>query len=398
MPADASDEGGIPVAPAKRRLDGIESLRAYAALSIVLFHLVHSAHNPPPALLGFVGTHFGQGVPLFFVLSGFSLGYGYFGKLETRTQVRNYFVRRFFRIAPLFYPALIFQLLYLWLGYGVTFAPIDVLLNAVFAFNVIPPLNDGIVPASWTIGVEMLFYASFPTLMLACTTLRRSLLALVVGTAIAVRFGMLTGNIVDAVPMFVYHNFLKNLPFFLTGIVAAHVFVDDRFARLADRSRTRGWLLIGAAIAAALVLYNSAALTMFFVSRDMRTLHESLWAVPFGLLCLGMAVHPTRVLSNPVTRYLGLISFSIYLTHANIVYKLGEIGFYRAINAAVGDHALRAWVLCAVVTVLIVTAVASVTYRVFELPGMNLGKRLARSPVEAERPLAVAGMAVAVPA
>ena len=59
------------------QLHGIESLRGGVALMVLLYHVAELLKLAPPAYLGFVSTHFGIGVPLFYTLSGFVLAYGY---------------------------------------------------------------------------------------------------------------------------------------------------------------------------------------------------------------------------------------------------------------------------------------------------------------------------------
>ncbi len=58
---------------ADRTLPGLYGLRATAALMIVFFHLAPNVRVP--GAFSIIKTHFGLGVPLFFVLSGFSLMY-----------------------------------------------------------------------------------------------------------------------------------------------------------------------------------------------------------------------------------------------------------------------------------------------------------------------------------
>jgi peptidoglycan/LPS O-acetylase OafA/YrhL len=102
---------------------------------------------------------------------------------------------------------------------------------------------------------------------------------------------------------------------------------------------------------------------------------ETFWGVPFGLLCVGMAIHPSRLLSNRLTRYLGTISFSLYLVHANILYEAGQAGIYRWIAGFVSGDATGTFVLSAVISIAAIAAVASATYKFIEVPGMKWGKR-----------------------
>lgn len=364
------------MAESRNRLGGIESLRAYASIAIILFHLVGSGGVPLPESIGFIGSHFGQGVPLFFAVSGFGLSFGYFDRLNDAQQIKHYFMRRFTRIAPLFYVALVFQLFYLWLDYGLTFTPVEVLLNATFAFNIIPHLTDGVVPASWTIGIEMIFYAMFPLIVMLCTNAYRTLLVVALSIVIGTHF---TTDLVDTVathPSFVYHNFISNLSHFMFGVLSFHAFVGVRSSAPKRVSRYLGWTVCTVAIVLMIVLYKWMWLYMFLVSHDLRPTFDALWGIPFGMLCVGIAIHPTRLLSNVITQYLGKISFSVYLVHANIVYKLGEVGFYKWIYVVFGAHVLSAYAVCAIITIIIVAAIASITFRWIEQPGMNLGKRI----------------------
>src|SRR4051812_47423816 len=140
------------------RLEGIEALRGFAALSIILFHLIWIAHVKLPTTLDILKYYLGMGVPLFFVISAFSLSYGYLGRLDRGEGLVSFYIRRLARIAPLLYFMLAVHLALIWFVYGITHSLSTVVLNAAFLFNLVPPLVDGIVPASWSIGVEMMFY------------------------------------------------------------------------------------------------------------------------------------------------------------------------------------------------------------------------------------------------
>src|SRR5262245_30143079 len=86
----------------QRQLPGIHGLRAIAATGIVLFH-VAAIVTPPPEQLSFISNYFGLAVPLFFVVSGFSLGYSTAERVEKPRWIEDYLLKRFFRIAPMFY-------------------------------------------------------------------------------------------------------------------------------------------------------------------------------------------------------------------------------------------------------------------------------------------------------
>ena len=95
-----------------RLLPALHGLRGLAASAVVLFHLHHINALAIPYQIKFVGTHFGLGVQLFFVLSAFSLFYSTISGINNNGWVRDYFLKRFFRIAPLFYVMLITWILF----------------------------------------------------------------------------------------------------------------------------------------------------------------------------------------------------------------------------------------------------------------------------------------------
>jgi len=359
-------------------------LRAYAALAIILFHLVVSGGAKLPDTFSFISTHFGFGVPLFFVVSGFSLAYGYWGRFNGEESLGHYFTRRFTRIAPLFYTMLVFQLVYLWLCWDVVFSPSDVLINALFAFNVVPKLTDGIVGASWTIGVEMIFYAMFPLLLMLCKTTLRAVFVLSFSILISTVFTIGLKPFEAQIQSFIHHNFITNLPYFLWGILGFHLHRKISAAPVAAH-RYICWGLCVLAIMVVLTLYRSAPIYMFFWTKGMRTTWDMLWGFPFVVLCIAMAMHPSRIISNPVTRYLGKISFSLYLVHPTIVYGLGHMGVYTWVYTFFPTSWTAGYVASVVIAMALITSISLITFKYIEQPGMEWGKRLSR-----KKPLAVA--------
>jgi len=99
----ASTVLNVNPATIKGRLDGLEVVRGLAAISIVIFHLA-AIYVPVPAGPMFAIVHSLSGaVPIFFAVSAFSLLYGYSEKLFDNQILARFYIRRIFRIFPLFY-------------------------------------------------------------------------------------------------------------------------------------------------------------------------------------------------------------------------------------------------------------------------------------------------------
>jgi len=89
------------------RLPFIDALRGLAIFGVFIVHSSQSIDGLP-RWLSSLASQGARGVQLFFVISAFTL----FLSLSTRRKnekrpTLNFFIRRFFRIAPLFYAALL---------------------------------------------------------------------------------------------------------------------------------------------------------------------------------------------------------------------------------------------------------------------------------------------------
>jgi peptidoglycan/LPS O-acetylase OafA/YrhL len=362
------------------RLAGIESLRWVAAAMIVVYHTVEMTKLPIPSELNVIKTHFGMGVPLFYALSGFVLSFGYLDGLGGRDQIRSFYLRRYFRIAPLFY-----LMLGVWMAYSrfkspaYAVGPFEFLLNVAFLFGLVPGREDSLVAAGWSIGVEMLFYLVFPVVAAVVATPMAGAIAFVVFVVVS----SLTFNRLQSLDIgfYAYGNLLTHLPFFLSGVLAYLIWKKEGFRvrRVAGAS-----LLAGVALASWMLVYWPAAYVVLS-SYHVVDLVRTAWALVFGALILATCYWPNPVSTNRVTRYLGTISFSLYLLHPLVIaISMDE---QRRIANALGNGflALGARVLF-VFTVVI--GLATLTFRFVEKPGMALGKRLtARSRAASVGPI-----------
>lgn len=164
------------------RLEPLDGLRGLAALWVFVGH----ALNLSGAWLPILGRPL-LAVDLFMMLSGALMVYQT-GLREAREPLARpdtwlkFWLRRFFRIAPVFYLAfLVAMLLGPWLydmraavgaEHGADWAryhdhgPTNVLLRLSFLFGVVPGYADRSPLPDWSIGLEMQFYLVFPFILL----------------------------------------------------------------------------------------------------------------------------------------------------------------------------------------------------------------------------------------
>ena len=367
------------------RLGFLDSLRGLAAVYVMLYHMV-LLPQPKLALPQWAEPWVmmgGSGVTLFFVVSAFSLCLTMPRHIASTTPLKSFFVHRFFRIAPLFY----FWLVVTYFRDAFVFHTLSsfgkVATSVLFVFNFVPGWQEGIVWASWTIGVEMLFYLLFPLIYFRCDTWIRkaALLLFLLFVYSCAQVLMLYGFADPALAArYLMFSIVKHLPVFVLGML-----VFDAFTRLKREGNPRRDLGI-ACICGFLVVFSAAIggrLQTAVVDSDYWT------AVAYGLLLIGLWLAPLGFVVNRATAYLGKISYSVYLAHPVVILLLLPI-YPRIYDWRIGTS--LKFVIATAMTTAAVLCVASVTFKLIEEPGMRLGRR-----VLVRRPAAQPAIAEVVP-
>jgi peptidoglycan/LPS O-acetylase OafA/YrhL len=311
-----------------RRLD-IQGLRAVAVILVIANHLIGRPSG------GFIG------VDIFFVISGFLItGLLLREKEQTgRISLRQFYYRRVKRIMP---AALTVTVVTVALGYLV-FGAIrsssiltDAFWASVFAANWrfiavgtdYMQANDALSPLQhyWSLAVEEQFYLLWPALMLLAFALihrapRRTIFlcaVLVSGASLGWAVHETANN-----PTWAYFSTLSRAwELGLGAVLACAVPVLEKIP-----NRMRPWLAWSglATLAAAAVLM------------DENTSFPAPWAlVPVlasgAVIAAGVGAVPAFLfpLTNPVSVYLGTISYSLYLWHLPVIVFtstfLGQVG------------------------------------------------------------------------
>ncbi|MGE0862220.1 MAG: acyltransferase family protein [Gammaproteobacteria bacterium] len=339
------------------RLEGLHGLRGLAALLVVLFHAqaIPRIELAPP--FGTLIGHFFLSVLFFFVLSAFALTHS---SEVSPTSLANYAVRRFFRIAPLFYAVMAWNL---WRS---GFPGWDVLLaNLTFVFNFRPGLEQSLVWAGWSVGVEMAFYLILPLLLWACVGWKSSAIVWVAAlVASVIIWSDFRSN--PALPRdYAYFFVGSNLPSFVGGIVACRI-----MSRL---PATRGGGGVGTI---ATVLMVVAFADPLYLQWRSPGIYFALWAAAFAAICLWQSLWPAAPLRSALMQWLGDRSFSIYLLHP-IILVLGEPA-YGNLAARLGAGGGASYLVCLVVSLPMLFLCAELSYRLVETPGIALGRWIAK--------------------
>jgi peptidoglycan/LPS O-acetylase OafA/YrhL len=346
------------------KLKGVHGLRGFAALAVLVFHFVHITKlDFPASLVKWIEPGY-LFVQLFFAISAFTLCYSQDRK---PIALREYAARRLLRIAPLFWFVMGFNIL-LTLHYtGRPPEAISVLLNASLVFNLFPGYEASIVWAGWSVSVEMLFYLVLPAVWLLRGYVAL-IAALLASVFVSIWFWSIASNNPNFPQHYAYFSILGNLPQFMFGVLAFHLYRD--ISMRPSKSTQVGWIANGLAIA----LFWTLLVDPLSLRGRSPGLYFAAWGATFAMLCIGQALAPARVLGSRLAQWIADRSYGIYLFHPIALAFGGGIG--AKILVAFGEFRLVGLTTCLVLTIGVVLFAAQLSYRFIEQPAMRLASRL----------------------
>jgi peptidoglycan/LPS O-acetylase OafA/YrhL len=153
-----------------KKYDYIDFLRGIAILLVIINHIPHTDYilnESTPFIIKKILLAGTYGVQLFYIVSAFTLC----NSMENRNEnnYKNFYIRRIFRVVPLFYLGIIIYYLYYYFRSSHLFdfqnfyTLKNLILNLFFINNFIPP-SISFIPGGETITTELNFYLIFPFL------------------------------------------------------------------------------------------------------------------------------------------------------------------------------------------------------------------------------------------
>jgi peptidoglycan/LPS O-acetylase OafA/YrhL len=351
------------------RIDFLDALRGFAILGVIVTHV--GAYANVSGVARKITDFGGMGVELFFVISAFTIFLTFDRALRTETApVRNFFIRRLFRIAPVYWLGIVlYTAIYGLASRGWKEGPElwHYFFHITLTNVMVPEATSSVVPGGWSISVEVIFYLSAPLWFLLVRGMRSAtvftLCWAIVGTGVI--FTMPNLAKVDAIPDWEWRQYWFRSPFsqmacFGVGMMLYYITTDGRFTERFVPRKTWSIGLLGAAIA--LILWGIVAGT-WLVPRHY------FYSVTFLLIGLSLALVPWPWLVNGATRFMGKISYSAYLLHFLAIDLVG-----RWVLPVVPDFQRSIVLLLA--TLLITIPASYLSYSTVERTAMSAAKRL----------------------
>jgi peptidoglycan/LPS O-acetylase OafA/YrhL len=378
------------------RYDFLDALRGIAVLGVVTVHVLKFiVHTTNSGILYRLSGEGARGVQLFYIVSALTLFLSlhssqYLGKVG---ETLKYSLRRFFRIAPMFYLMLII------IGFFTFIYPLDFfsyvktdILNFVSSFTFIngffPDYINNIVPGQWSIAVEMLFYILVPILFIRIKNLEGAkkafLYSIIFTTLIELILPIISPNLNGGDLQFALFATLPiQLPTFILGFVSFFlIYNKDGKKESADKKTiidTIKYLFAVTLIAEIIFIIVKFAL-LKTIDTSLTTPRIYIESVILVCLVISLANGYFSILKNKLFQFFGKISYSLYLTHFLILMLISRTALYIAMAKHMNIYVEYAFLF--VLGTIIASVISYITYILIEKPGQELGKYVSKKLVK----------------
>jgi len=303
-----------------KRYRTVDGLRGVAAISVVIYHLTGNLESSlsawVPQQLLTIASYGYLGVPVFFVISGFVISLAISNTNITLKYFGNFALRRSIRLDPPYWVSIILALILIQLKnlYLTTNEPLPTsgsLIAHIFYLQELLGYNSELSKVYWTLCLEIQFYLFFIISLSVCQVLSKKYnfyntfmthvicMGFIALYSLSLDHGLLTLEIEGL--------FFQNWHYFFMGILLS--------LRVRCIRYTNQIILIWLAVELIFLGMNG---TNAYVITGLLTSIFILVAADMKLL--------NTMLTGYIIQYLGRISYSLYLVHADIGWKVITIG------------------------------------------------------------------------
>jgi peptidoglycan/LPS O-acetylase OafA/YrhL len=366
---------------ALQRVGFLDHFRGIAVLAVFLLHALNvsigeNLGNPRTSAPDFVfrlipvlmQCFCNAGVPTFFVVSGFCIHMSY---QQQGRKWGSFFIRRFFRIyPPYFFAVLLFALIYPLTRFDIVRGWQQMAYHLLLIHNLRIGASSGINPSFWSIGVEAQLYLLYPMLLALATRMGwRTALSVIA----LVELGMRVACIIH--PGFLIDYWFIGSPLFFwfswsLGAALADAHLHGRPLPLVKFSPVL-WVVLAAGS------YYTKPLQIFVFP-----IYAVLTTIILGHILTGKFPRfriPQFCLDH--LRIAGVYSYSIYLLHQPLLAAIPLILFSRFSGTI---NPMLVYLTC-ILSWLLIVPLGWLWWRLLELPSIACGKQIIRR-IERSRP------------
>jgi peptidoglycan/LPS O-acetylase OafA/YrhL len=305
-----------------KRILPLDGLRAIAAFGVVWIHVWSYMGNPSLSIGGLdiykILSIVGNGVDLFFVISGFCM-YMMYGRIPFSWEgFLDFIKKRWLRIAPAYYFAVVvYAVILLIINPGFTFVK-TVLLHFLFLQNF--NFTQEISGPFWSLATEWFFYFLLPAFFNLSAKFGFKKI-FIISFLLSIFFG-LVAYFPD--PFSWSKSVIVRFTEFLWGVLAAKLYFDNSLSKFS--LLLNFWVGIGIAYVGRLLMLTEVVRFAGQWGFIFKTLSYSVMTLGFTIILLTSINKPTEkfslLLSSNIFRLLGRLSYSVYLWHSLVIFIL----------------------------------------------------------------------------
>lgn len=292
----------------QKRYDGIDGLRAFSAIGIILMHVATNAkYNIGGFLYERVIPSMTNLVFLFMTISAFGMCCGYCEKvLQNKMSIEIFYKKRYVKILPYF--ALLCLI-------DVIISPsrsalFELFANLTLCFGLLPNAgNISVIGVGWFLGLIFVFYLIFPFFCFLIANKKRAWFVL----GVAYIFNLLCTNY--------FHvgraNIIYCAVFFIAGGLI--YLYKEKLSIIVEKYR---WIC---------VLVCALSIVLYYV------MHQATWitVLMFSVFLIYSLETRKGILENSITKFLSGISMEMYLCHMLIYRLIEKMGFIHMFDSDV---------------------------------------------------------------
>lgn len=317
---------------------GLDCIRALSIWLVLLQHGGINITGMTPLKIGGIGVEF------FFVLSGFLIGGILFKEIEKGNTfyetLKSFWIRRWFRILPLYYGVLLFKFIFINNSIGLNI--IYYLLFLQNNFYGIEYLN-----VSWSLVIEEWFYLFAPIFLIIVYRLSKkpkwilfamiSFILFVVGARFVFVYAF------DRPYAAINGNFPFRFDALFIGVLLA--FLNRYFYTAFDRLKTLPFFILG------IIIFLGYLYTYWRLAYPINTIDNSLFIRSFGFFILPLSIammipfvsnigisRNSNILNQAVFQfvtYTSILTYAIYLIHPFIYSFEWNLGLAIVVTYAI---------------------------------------------------------------
>jgi peptidoglycan/LPS O-acetylase OafA/YrhL len=362
-------------------LPWLDGLRGCAAVWVLLSHIQILTGLKSYPILSWGSL----AVDLFMILSGFLMAHHYMQRRvdkpwDSSKTISDFWIRRFFRIAPLYYVLLVIALLLgpllgeyrsaIALVWPDTATPteryydqsfVNILSHMTFIFGLLPYFSFRSPLPDWSIGLEMQFYLVFPVIMFAILRIGSIKASLLVITLCVVTQSLF--------PQF----FLQfPMPSFLP--IKFYVFMIGIWIAISrDQKTMRTGFVISLSLVVIWVFFEKSqisvarvllVISMFYLMNN--------GTLPSSVLLESGIAGIRNILSSRVSKFLGDTSYAVYLLHLIVLLPLvGEMTRLPEYQILAPGYRFLS---CLIISIPIIYSLSWLLFNFVEKNGIKAGK------------------------